>query len=257
MPKSLYALKNGSVVNFKVPDSNQLKSFSKANSLFLQQMEISLTLEVGYQYLLQLKSGSKKLSVPFLVTDICELERPSIGYNVIKEFNEKFSDSQMFINSLSSALPNKTKECLSAIISIIEEENDLIGVVKSGKTHTVIPEGASTVIKGFVHTGVNRLHQLAIFVPNLESSLVDCIDMKETLITVPNGSCCSFSIPIQNITDHDVVNKRSTITSQLFTVQSVITLSYQADRSENLFQASKVATEEAEVLNMKLVVPQI
>ena len=82
--------------------------------------------------------------------------------------------------------------------------------------------------------------------------MVDCIDIKETLITVPKGSCCSISIPIQYITDHDVVIKRGTITGQLFTVQSVITLPYQADRSENLnlFQASKVATEEAEVLNM-------
>ena len=125
-------------------------------------------------------------------------------------------------------------------------------MVKSGKMPTVVPKGASTVIKGFVHTGVNRLHQLAIFVPNLENSLAECIDIKETLITVPKASCCSISIPIQNITDHDIVIKRSTIVEQLFKVQSVITLPYQADRSENLFQASKVETDsvEAKVLNM-------
>ena len=118
--------------------------------------------------------------------------------------------------------------------------------------HTVVPKGASTVIKVFVHTGVNRLHQLALFVPNLENSLAECIGIQETLITVPKGSCCSISIPIQNITDHDIVIKRSTTVGQLFTVQSVITLPYQADRSENLFQASKMETDsvEAEVLNM-------
>lgn len=200
----------------------------------------------------QLKSGSEELLVPFLVTGVCQLERPIIGFNVIKELKEKFSESHMFISCLSTALPSKTKECLSAVTSVIEEENDLIGVVKSGKVHTVVAKGASTVLKCFVHTGVNRLNQLAIFVPNLENSLAECLDIKETLITVLKGSCCSISIPIQNTTNHDIVIKRSTIVGQLFTVQSVITLPYQANGSGNLFQASDVETDsvEAEVNNI-------
>ena len=195
---------------------------------------------------------SEKLIVPFLVTSVCVLERPIIGYNVIKELYGKFEDTHLFSRCLSTALPNKTKECYSAVISVIKEDNDLIGMVKSGKTHTVVAKGASTVLKGFVHTGVNQSKQLAIFVPNLENSLAECIDIKETLITVPKGSCCSISIPIQNITDHDVVIKRGTILGQLFTVQSVITLPYQANQSENLFQTPnmKVDTKEAEVLNL-------
>ena len=172
----------------------------------------------------QLSLDSKILEVPFLVTNTVEVERPIIGYNVIKHLGQK-TDEISLTTKLQYALPKGKASLADTIATILLNDHEIIGSVRTGKQNVLIPKGVTTFVKCFVHSGViDQKQQPANFVPKLENQWEEGLEIQEALLMVSKGSCCSVSIPVSNSSSHDITIKKGSLLGTLETVQSIITL---------------------------------
>lgn len=190
---------------------------------------------------LQLTPNSEILQVPFFVTETVEIERPIIGYNVIKHLGQ-VSDSKGLSSTLQSALPRTKTRYAETVATILLNDQEIIGSVKTGKQNIIVPKNSTTFVKCLVHSGViDHKPQPANFVPSAGNQWEEGLELKEALLMVSKGSCCSVSIPVCNTSCHDITIRKGSILGTLETVQSVITLPVEADndkgKDSSMFQA--------------------
>lgn len=172
----------------------------------------------------QLSPDSKLLEVPFLVTNTVEVERPIIGYNVIKHLGQE-TDDMSLTSKLQYALPKSKASLAGTIATILLNDQEIIGSVRTGKQNVLVPKGGTTFVKCFVHSGIiDNKHQPANFVPKVENQWEEGLEIQEALLMVSKGSCCSVSIPVSNTSKHDITIKKGSMLGTLETVQSIITL---------------------------------
>jgi transposase InsO family protein len=175
---------------------------------------------------LQLVQEAEFLAVPFLVTELQQIQRPIVGFNVITHLQDNpLTLPEGLVSGLRSAFPGKSVKTIESVAScLVEGQKGKVGVAKVGKQNIVIPKGTTKVIRCTVHTGVVAKRQPAIFIPDGEASWADGLEIPESLLTVSAGSCCTVSIPVRNVSSHTISLKRGTCLGTIQSIQSVITL---------------------------------
>ena len=87
----------------------------------------------------QLSPDSKLLEVPFLVTNTVEVEIPIIGYNVIKHLCQDTDDISL-TSKLQYALPKSKASLAGTIATILLNDQEIIGSVRTGKQNVLVPK---------------------------------------------------------------------------------------------------------------------
>ena len=163
-----------------------------------------------------IKSDKQGVSVPFLVTKV-ELDKPILGFNVIREFMNDTDVHYIF--------PSHDNETINQVMRVLRvEQVDDIGKVKVGKQKVVIPSGSSKTIKCIVHTGVEKGTMIALFVPADIPRWDGGLEIHETLVSLSRGSTCVIQVPVSNTTGHSVVLRPGVQLGKVTQVKSVISM---------------------------------
>ena len=172
--------------------------------------------------------GKESIQVPFLVTKET-LDLPIIGFNVICELtrdNFGFTNggNAHAINQLKQSFPilSSDQDCLS-LIKVIQSssDNDYICAVKTSKQDCIVPRRSIASIKARANTGYIAKPTPALLEPEVIGRLPDGLQVNEMLITLKRGTKQMLSINIENVTDHDIRLRSSTLVGHLQLVQSV------------------------------------
>ena len=107
------------------------------------------------------------------------MERPIVGFNVIKHLGHG-SDCKGLSNKLHLALPGSKTSYAGTVATILLNDQETIGSVKTGKQNIIVPKNSSTFVKCLVHSGVmDHKQQPANFVPNVENQWEEGLELKE------------------------------------------------------------------------------
>ena len=182
----------------------------------------------------ELMNGSEEnmLKVPFLVTHT-KIANPIIGYNVIQEVVKSSSYSSKdndvnniaFVNSVKESFQQATNKTVQNMLDIIlEEKVDELTIIKSPKRVVVLPakQLSKVTCRGNAHTFDAKTQVL--FIPEENSTLPSCLEIKETLCSLPKGKSFRLNIEINNPTEHTITLNSRTVLGRVELVKSVTPL---------------------------------
>lgn len=143
-----------------------------------------------------------------------EMDRPILGYNVIKHMRE---DAHLLFLEMGKDVGNTVIEALSA-----DEVSD-IATVKTGRSFSITP-GETVMVKGIAHTCRVTSEQFALFVPAETGRWTAYLQVHETLVSLGKGTASSVKIPVTNSSEHIVHLSKGTNIGKLSQIKSLITL---------------------------------
>ena len=172
---------------------------------------------VELQFRLNNSDADSSLNVPFLVTRE-KLDMPLIGYNVIEELvNGKVTltpvpESQnLLLKSISSSFHNIDCSKAEALVSFIQTSNSGESCyIKTGKRDIIIPKDSSFDISCRANTGYLEQNTPVIFEPHEDCQWPSGLELKESVLSLKQGSASRVRIHVQNITDHDITLRHHT-----------------------------------------------
>ena len=172
------------------------------------------------------------VNVPFLVTRL-ELDKPILGFNVIKEFLQDPEIKYIFQDTDEKAVDLVIKTLQ------IERTGD-IGKGKVGRQKITIPGGCTKTVKYIIHSGVEKGNQVAMFVPADIPRWDGGLEVHETLVGLSRGSICTVQIPVSNTTGHPITLRPGVQLGYVTQIKSVISMNP---------QQSTVQTKEADSIS--------
>ena len=203
---------------------------------------------VELQFRLNNSDADSSLNVPFLVTRE-KLDMPLIGYNVIEELvNGKVTltpvpESQnLLLKSISSSFHNIDCSKAEALVSFIQTSNSgELCYIKTGKRDIIIPKDSSFDISCRANTGYLEQNTPVIFEPHEDCQWPSGLELKESVLSLKQGSASRVRIHVQNITDHDITLRHHTPLGRLEMVRSVtpVEVKLQEPQTQTTEQNSK------------------
>ena len=169
------------------------------------------------------------LQVPFLVTDKC-LANPLLGFNVIEHIINnptvyKFDCHEDLVSEIMAAMPEVKTQNVEAFVNFLQTPSQTeICNVKVTKKPIFIPAGTNVSVKCHANTGPVKSKIPVLFQPHVFSALPEGLELNETLLTISQGNSCQISVPISNVSKHDIVIPPRSDIGTLQTVSSVTPL---------------------------------
>ena len=96
--------------------------------------------------------------------------------------------------------------------------------VRATKKLICIPAGTNVNVKCCANTGPVKSKIPVLFQPRVFSALPERLELNETLLTISQGNSCQITVPISNVSQHDIVIPPRSDISTLQTVSSVTPL---------------------------------
>ena len=173
------------------------------------------------------------LDIPFLVTSMPmpNTHKPIVGFNAICEFQNMLGVN-MFQQIFQKCNPDMTDEKVCEVSSLMSTVDQPIGIAKVGRRHVVIPKGRSQIVRSVIRVDISFGNRPAVFIPNQEKPWNEGLEVKETVVNLSEGTCCTVGIPVVNTTNHDIVLQKSTILGTLQNVKSVMILADKRQMSQ-------------------------
>ena len=193
------------------------------------------------------------LSVPFLVTHT-KIANPIIGYNVIEEIVKSSSYSSIdndvkniaFVNSVKESFQQATSKTVQNMLDIIlEEKGDELTIIKSPKRTIVLPAKRFSKVTCRGNAQTFDAKTQVLFVPEENSTLPSCLEIKETLYSLPKGKSFRLNIEIYNPTEHTITLNSRTVLGRVELIKWVTPLDVKLknephfDRKESSFLDTK------------------
>ena len=173
---------------------------------------------VELRFQLRETEAQQGMIVPLLVS-LDEIAQPIIGYNVIELLMKDEGSS----SSMRSAFPGLKTNQFDALVGFINHNNpDDFCEVKLGRKDVLVPAGKYTILTGRAHPGPVTKEMTVMFEPDIQQGWPDDLQMDESVVKVPKGSCCKISILVSNNGHRDLTIKRRTVLGRLQLIQSVI-----------------------------------
>ena len=166
-----------------------------------------------------------ELLVPVLIArDPQVAEEPIIGYNVIEQLLKRGMEQHPDVTSknVSTAFSfdcKRTEVLMQLIQSTDGDSKD--GVVRVGRTRTVIPAGQMKEVKCSVRTGPLPSKQEVLFEPDENPKYPDGLNITEMIISLQEGSWSRVTIPVTNDTGHDITLVPRTVLGQIQRVKTI------------------------------------
>ena len=145
--------------------------------------------------------------MPFLVTDKC-LANPLLGFNVIEHIIDnptvyKFDCHEDLVSEIMAATPEVKTQNVEAFVNFFQTPSQTeICNVKVTKKPVCIPAGTNVSVKCL---GPVKSKIPVLFQPQVFSALPEELELNETLLTIPQSNSCQISVPISNVSNHDIV----------------------------------------------------
>ena len=175
---------------------------------------------------------------------------PIIGYNVIEEIVKSSSYSSIdndvnniaFVNSVKESFQQATSKTVQNILDIIfEEKGDELTIIKSPKRTIELPAKRFSKVTCRGNAPTFDAKTQVLFVPEEISTLPSCLEIKETLFSLPKGKSFRLNIEIYNPTEHTITLNSRTVLGRVERVKSVTPLDVKLknephfDRKESSF----------------------
>ena len=171
-----------------------------------------------------------------MVTDSPSITRPIIGFNVISHLIAQ-SGKDVASEQLKGAMQDVNEGKLLA-------QEEVFGVVKTGKHDICIPAKQTKWVKGVVHSEAVLDTYSAMFEPRTCNENTYGLTFQETVVSVPKGSTFHVRVPVQNNFNHDIILKKRSEIGSIQGIQSVIALADKRESFEPQVRINQVVQEE-------------
>ncbi len=166
---------------------------------------------VELRFHLKATGAPQGMTVPLLVSS-SDIAQPIIGYNVIELLVKDEGSS----SSIRSAFPGLQPNQFNALVGFIHHNDpDDFCEVKLGRRDVLVPAGKSTIVTGRAHPGPVKEEMTVMFEPDIQQCWPDDLQIDESVVKVPKGSCCKINILVSNIGRRALTLKWRTVLGRL------------------------------------------